>query len=427
MSYIEIFIVLLFLLSFVLFFYFSKEITSPPKIFLIIWFFYILSSLILLHNLYQWSYSALIWIYTDCTIYLITFYYGCSIFVNFQNSSLKINKYRKNIKLPIKFIVFVILLAFLYVFGIITLNGFSISNLINLDDVLDMNVTIAYGRYNGNNENNIFLQILSIFVYVGPLIGGYSIVHSERKFDIIICYLTFVPSILNVLIQNTKLGVVASVFLWVSGYFTSYLQKYKQAYRFSSKTLFKIIFLILMIVAVLYLSMLFRIGKIDVTTAKIVNHKFLSYALGHVPVFDYWFSNGRLDPVIVPGQYTFYGIYNALNIVERDQGVYQTMVHLGPISSNIYTLFRGMISDFGVIGGFVFQGIYGIITGVLYGKIKYSNNENIIAQVIIANSYFFVMHIFNSVWTYSNYILTFVIFALYLYLINRREKNENEL
>lgn len=56
------------------------------------------------------------------------------------------------------------------------------------------------------------------------------------------------------------------------------------------------------------------------------------------------------------GAMTFLGISNVLGVVQRVQGVYTAL--LGT-SSNVYTVFRGIVEDFGIIGGIIFISLQG--------------------------------------------------------------------
>ena len=63
------------------------------------------------------------------------------------------------------------------------------------------------------------------------------------------------------------------------------------------------------------------------------------------------------------GIMTFFGIANALGIEERIAGIYREFIYFGridsSISSNVYTIFRMLIDDFGKIGALVFLFLLG--------------------------------------------------------------------
>lgn len=58
-------------------------------------------------------------------------------------------------------------------------NGFSLSNFTSIDSLAQMNNSIAVDRYSGQGKTNAVIKILNIFLYVGPVCGGF-LLHSPK-------------------------------------------------------------------------------------------------------------------------------------------------------------------------------------------------------------------------------------------------------
>lgn len=291
------------------------------------------------------------------------------------------------------------------------LNGFSLSLFLDINTLLDVNSEMAFRRYNGGSVNNILLQIISVFIYAAPLCSGYNTNFKTTKKHAMITYLSFLPITLSVLFTNGKVGLIACVFLWVSGYWVGYIEKNGHAPKVNFRKFIKLIIPYIFVLGILYFSMLLRIGEISMRTIGIVNDKFIVYAFGHIPAFDYWYAYYRPTGDYTFGQYTFMSIFNSLGIATREQGVYELIIGT---SSNVFTAFRGLIHDFGIYGSMIVLLLYGLTSGIAYKNVTLRKNSSV-SSTYLASVYFFIFYSFIiSPWTYTSYILIFPLFYFFL-------------
>jgi len=416
--FLKLMVVILLLLLFSNIKLFVKHWSNPAYIMVFYWAFNIIAALLVLGNSYQWEISGLIWIIIVSAFFAVFVALGVIVAQKrVGHSTIDIGE-KSVSKNSWKFIWLCLIIGLIH-FGLeIMLNGFSFQMFFNLDTLLEMNTTMAYSRYYGGGAAySVIMQIMLVFIYAGPLIGGYAFVYSFQRSERRLCISMFTPIVGTLILNNGKLGLIASVMLWFSGYVTGYLEKYKKAPTIKLKSFFKVLSGVLVVISLLYISMMLRLGQLNLQTMTIVNGKFASYALGQVPAFDYWFGNYANNIDYTYGKYTFYGIFQALGISVRKQGVFSEMIYAGPITTNIYTVFRGIINDFGIYGGVGFFIFFGFIAGYAYKCVLHKFNNSIWAKVILAGSYFFIAHsALSSAWTYVSYILAFFVFAVYLRL-----------
>lgn len=391
---------------------------NPAFILILYWAFFILASLYAFRNKYIWNLSGLFWITLACILFMVGYIIGGSILTKRSKvlSTIKLfnRESHKLSNLSWNCIILFILFGMTRVIIEVAINGFSLSMFFDLDSLINMNTSMAYDRYNGGgNTTNTAMQILSFFVYAAPLCGGYSFIYAETKVQKFLSFATLIPIVCSLLITNGKVGLISNVFLWVSGFFISYIEKNRKAPSIKKGKIVKISLVLISVFGLLYFSMLLRIGDLSSRTRAIVNEKFMSYAFGQMPVFDSWFSNYRMELDYTIGQNTFLAIYKVLGFAERQQGVYGT---INGFNSNIFTGFRGMIEDFGTIGGLIFFMILGGISGYFFNCLLLKQRVSVMSKVCLASIYFFVFFsIFISPWTYTSYIMVFPIFAFYLW------------
>lgn len=120
------------------------------------------------------------------------------------------------------------------------------------------------------------------------------------------------------------------------------------------------------------------------------------------------------------GIMTFFGIANALGIEERIAGIYREFIYFGridsSISSNVYTIFRMLIDDFGKIGALVFLFLLGFGSAKAIVFIK-KRKMVFLSQTFLVAVYSYVMWGFvASIWAYTSilcaYGLAFIIFSI---------------
>lgn len=129
----------------------------------------------------------------------------------------------------------------------------------------------------------------------------------------------------------------------------------------------------------------------------------------------YWYN-----PKHTFGAMTFLGISNFIGLAERKSGVYRDFEYFGRLKkgmgTNVYTIFRQLIDDFGMVGALVFLFIIGFISSkaiVFIAKRKWI----FVCQAFLVAVYSYVMWGFvTSFWAYTTNICCYgfclIIFVL---------------
>lgn len=305
------------------------------------------------------------------------------------------------------------------VFSIINLyvNGYSLMSLLNLGDLLSLNNQMAIDRYGGERKVSILGQVSLIFVFLTPLLVGF-LKKYINKWQI---FFGFLPAILVVATQNTKITLITAAFFYITGILLNSLFYRNSFPRVSSKSIFYGIIIGILFYSILLFSFVFRVGKLDERTIAKANSKFTSY-LAHVPAFDNWLTQHDESINYYWGTKTFYGVSSFLGIEERKQGIFEDFyIYKGrnlDISTNIYTLFRSLIEDFGIFGSLCFLSFcsYIFTKRMILKNLNTEFSLAVMSSLLMLIFYSFV----TSIYSYTSYILAFVFFYLILKLINKR-------
>ena len=120
------------------------------------------------------------------------------------------------------------------------------------------------------------------------------------------------------------------------------------------------------------------------------------------------------------GVMTFFGIFNGIGLAKRQTGIYRDFVYFGRLDktmrSNVYTIFRMLIDDFGKVGALIFLLLLGFASGkavVMIQKRKFV----FLCQAFLIAVYSYVLWGFvASIWAYTSILcafgLSFFIFSI---------------
>lgn len=393
----------------------SLSWAHPIRMFGYEWVFFVLVPALLGFFEYRFNGGGLIWI-----LFAVASYEVGGLLGNLVSSQIQIKKKSKNITMAPRFYssgwiflgcsTFLAGLSFLLT---VLSQGFDVSAFFNINEFLSMNAEMAYRRYNSNEAGGAFIQILAVFDYVSPLCGGYAYCFANGKGKKNLCIITLAPIILLMLFSNAKAGFIAASILWVSGYLVSCYVNFGRVPAIKWKLIFRAIILLGSFLLLLYLVMLIRVGDFSEMMRERIAQKFFVYAFGQMVSFDAWFESLSGFLTLGVGSNTYMAIPSFLGIVETQQGVYETLV-LG--YGNVFTAFRGVIMDFGRIGGLVYMVACGAIVTVAFNQMLSNRaRANVVSKCIVVSMYFWGGYSFIiSPWIYSSYVIMMVVFGIFL-------------
>ncbi|UQS91394.1 oligosaccharide repeat unit polymerase [Pseudomonas chlororaphis subsp. piscium] len=275
-------------------------------------------------------------------------------------------------------------------------------------------------RYNGQIKPNIFSQLGVVLNYTANCIAGLIIADKSKLKKTLIFLCSFIPAGLHMVIYADK----GTLFLCAAFFYSGVLVARMHAGNFSitNKTTNRVILISLaLLFPILIISFLAR-GIGDGTTEETIEklkYYFSSYAFGHYYALSDWFSSVYSGYSIMEydslqentyGLYTFMAIFKAMgDTTYFPDGYYDEYYNYhNIIQSNIYTIYRGLINDFTMVGSL----IYFIITGFLF-------NFSYLAMLKARKPVFSVaLYMCFAAYTYSSFIISIMtwnsIFAVFV-------------
>lgn len=285
-------------------------------------------------------------------------------------------------------------------------NGISLLRLFNFQSLLEVNNEMAVARYSEEAETSPISQFCLIFVYCLPLYSSLLIkFHNKKKY----IYYSMVPGLIVLLTQNTKLVLISTILSILTGFIVQNIILENKLPQVKAKTIIFSVIGFVLFYGLMVFSFIARIGRFDETTLNIANSKIASY-VAHVPALDNWLNNTSFDNLFYSyGIKTFFGISNTLGIAERKSGVFKDLVVFEDsgqtFTTNIYTVYRFLIEDFGFIGTMFFF----LISAFLFALIRRSTNT-ILKMSLLSMLIFFVFNSYVApVWAYFSYIVAYIV------------------
>ena len=249
-----------------------------------------------------------------------------------------------------------------------TINGFTINQVVF--NLLQTSGQYAATRGTDGVEYGIIGVLGLMFTYLCPVLGGLRSFAAKRKWFFAV---SMVPSLFTMVIQSSKLVFLISLFFYLSGAIVARI--YAGQLRLPNISgLPKVIAGSAIFIPLILVSFVSRLGEFDPSNISSIIEPLLfslySYTLGQVYAFADFFaytigssSNSPFeDEYYSMGAYTFASIFDMLGIgKEFPPGMYnESGAHLEVFRTNIFTFFRGLIYDFGVVGSIIFIFIFGL-------------------------------------------------------------------
>lgn len=195
----------------------------------------------------------------------------------------------------------------------------------------------------GDLQQGFVEKVLFIFVYAAPLFGGTLLAARRKMLDRVLGVITLALCWLVATLYGSRMGALFGGAFWVAGYMASYIAMVGVA---RSGALFVRVMLTagLAVFGISILAMIARYGAgSGPSLATMVNDPF-----GFVTAFAYWVQDGGIwqSSDLYWGQRTFERLLGFFVTTPERPGA----IDVGFTTSNIYTIYRSLVEDFGPVG-----------------------------------------------------------------------------
>lgn len=289
--------------------------------------------------------------------------------------------------------------------------------------------TYANMLYSDSLTINNFARLGIVCTFLGAILGGFlfpcTSTKGERWFIVI---LSFLPSTLVAITQTAKGLLFLSIVFFYAGLLV-YRVSVGKLRLFEKRSLKLLVPGAAILILIVTIAFLWRgLRKIEDTDELLsgLTSYFASYSCSHLYGFSDWFAFmiGRHSELTYAYEGTSYGFYTFMSLFQLmgshkvvPQGVFDDYYTFGDLlTGNIYTMFRGLILDFGFTGSVLFM----FLTSVLLHKTFHvmllkKRPVFTVAVFVFAVGYFYSSFIISALsWnrTYVAFVLLWIILQI---------------
>ena len=282
-------------------------------------------------------------------------------------------------------------------------------------------------------------QIFLGMLYAAPLFGGVLFADQTSRRAKAISLFSLVPALFYALASLGRSQLVLGIFFWAASYWGTKIYRCNGRVRLLNPqmAMLALVFLVFAYVVGAILGRLRDVGHLPFSErfasyGDVLEHaelgrdleNFRGSVFGHPYAFSYYL-NRTIDFPPTPrlGAYLFAGPLDLLGIRERTP--FESFALDMGVQSNVYTLFRPPIEDFGLIGSFVSFLFAGLIAGFAYSSIS---GGDIRWLPILTMFYPHVMVVGGLFFAYNSFTLAHCLLAAYLVLaVGRGRESRSSL
>lgn len=217
--------------------------------------------------------------------------------------------------------------------------------------ILEVGARWTLLRYDGAAEPWP-VRLLAMWFHPAALLGGILFFCGHRRIHRWLAVFTLLPAVLYGMLTGARAAILIGLTCWISGYM-SVLVVYTSE-RLAMFTRKRVVALAGLAACVFVMFVGIDVvrdsGWIHDVMVDVHEQKLSNYMFGSPAAFATWYGNGEIsDPVW--GARTFAGEFDLLHIKARTLGTYSENSNIvGTEGTNVYTIFRSFIEDFGLLG-----------------------------------------------------------------------------
>ncbi len=283
-------------------------------------------------------------------------------------------------------------------------------------------------RYSETLVSNVYGRMSYALIYPAAILGGFVYAADSKKPKSRgVLLLALAPSLVTLLIHGAKGNLfLVLAFFWAA---TAIVKLQSGASRqggwraYRGMLVWAAVFFVL--VAVSFISRGSYQGSDTALIVKVLVKYFASYSAAHLYAFSDWFAYrtgvesvlSYSDSLGDSGFYTFTAVARWLGVTtEVPPGVYEEYFRYKDIiQSNIFTMYRGLINDFGFAGSLIVMLVMGFLLHFIHYAMMVARGSVIATVVFVHSVGFYYTSFIVSLGIWNSFYVSMILVALALW------------
>jgi oligosaccharide repeat unit polymerase len=259
--------------------------------------------------------------------------------------------------------------------------------------LLSLGSQFASARYGLRWEPPWSVRVFLYWVNPAALLGGMAFVLARTHLQRLVAFLPFVIALASGTLVAARSGMLIAVALWCSGLLTMWVVTTAGRVRLHARTVLLMAAAVVALFAAATVLQWVRHGsRADADISSLIfEGQFTVFS--SISVFTTWYEADGPAHVLGWGAGTVAGVYDLLGVAARAFGFYELPVSFeSGYTSNIYTLFRGLLDDFGWGGAILVCAGSGAVATIAYRRLAATR-----FGWALVLSLFYAMTLFSSI------------------------------
>lgn len=404
----------------------EKGTVSIPGLFTAYWGILICIGIPLYWKTYTFHYQGFFWILLMCAVFFLSERLCVRVLKKrgwYGRETCLRDPAEKSTELIVRLVKIFLLLRLFGLVCYLAMNDIIILDLLKPDWLMKsihrltmMKYYVVPTRYSS------LISIANTLSCTGMLLLGLYGMDFSKKDRIQVGAFAAMTFVVSMVIFASKADVIFAVLLFLTGLFARLVIEGTDLFAWTRQH--KKLVLLLGVTGAALLLMLAVFIVVRSGFQKSLADGFKQYGFGMIPAFDRYFSVLRPEKLSW-GIYTFYGIFSTLGLTPSGipQGIYREM-YLGRdnYATNIFTAFRSLLDDFGLVGCLAVFVLLGVLCAV-FTDVCRNNRKRALAPSGLCFLLFFLLNSFMiSSGTYFSLCLAHVFLFLILAWLKGRER-----
>ena len=291
-------------------------------------------------------------------------------------------------------------------------NGYSLGSILSGRGLLDAAAAFSADRYTGRTTMPIAVPLLMSMTYASALVAPLA-ARGLTRARAVACYLgPFVGAASYAVVTTARLGMLTVAFFLLAGWMAARAGSGGSTRRIGFRALVAVTAGLVGLATLFVLIAMLRVGSFDAQIRNIILAKMLAYTVGYMPVFSQWWDQSAPTWPETWGSATFAGL---LDVGRGGSAGFDEYLPLGDGSgvANIYTAWRFLIEDYGVVGAPLAAALLGWVATAAWRTAVMNGSPLAVTGLMAAYGYT-LNSTTQSVFLFTNIVLAFVIAAVLL-------------
>lgn len=279
---------------------------------------------------------------------------------------------------------------------------------LNISSILKLPKLNSNARYSEESVQVIsrITFFLSMSEYVAMIFAGILLASKRRSFIVLL----LIFGLTRAFISGSRAGFLFALFMFLASVVVTNIAIHgNKNLLFTWPNIRRILVLVVSFVLFFLVVQMTRGGVFELNRVYGILVYLNKWFFAYLPSFSYWLSTYDFSEFTC-GSYTFAGVFDALNITTRKQGLYDP-INVGNLTNtNIFTIYRGLLLDFN-IGCFLLIFLLGSFCSWAYHNLIAQGKIEMFMIVFSVYAFFLWSHTV-SLFNYNIIILS--IFSSYI-------------